>query len=51
VKGKQQGKKKTYCEGPCGHKVVKERHQEKKNIVKVLVATWRFEILDCVLSP
>jgi hypothetical protein len=27
---------------------------EKKNqkfIVKVLVATWRFEISDCVLSP
>jgi hypothetical protein len=48
MKGRQQ--KKNYCEGACGHKVVKRRQQEKKIIVKVLVATWRSEISDCVLN-
>jgi len=26
-----------YCEGACGHKAVKGRQQEKKNIVKMRV--------------
>jgi hypothetical protein len=38
MKGRQQ-KMFFYCEGACGHKVVKGRQQEKKIIVKMLVAT------------
>ncbi len=34
---KESSKKKNYCEGACGHMVVKGRQQENKFIVKVLV--------------
>jgi hypothetical protein len=50
VKGRQQ-EKKNYCEGACGHRAVKGRQQEKKFIVKLLVAMWRSEISECILSP
>jgi len=43
-------RKKFHCEGACGHRAMKGKQQENKFIVKVLVATLRYEISDYVLS-